>query len=1039
MILSLTSLGIGQTITVLGVTLSNSQPSATIPTSTLMQAFRRSGQFTPISNTDYQNLFVFLNRGLVQLQQGPFTITTGQQLDTFIDSSYGMTGTVEPIDNPTDLTAQVNDSALPQWTQIFVGSAQKQFYLDKTSTLTPDGVTVIITQTGVGRWLVGGSGGGGGLPNSSWLVSDWFVDPVNGNDNNSGLTESVPVKTVMGGIVTKWGTRSPVLAQATCIHLLNGMPLATAGGESIVLEPRMVGDLSTFAIIGVPLVLSTFTLGAVTPRYRGPGNGHPLRVASFPGIPGGVPLGQTYILNTTRGSRSRLYNLGTYGAGVAELAQPMQVVTLAEQTIYYIPPYDDTWSEGDTVQLCQLPNINLNVLAVRGGASTSTDTGGLTYVQYISIIDPGGTAGYSTFYPSSPDQITFFYDCYIGPYVESSHGSLGTISTSYGNCALDGGVELNWAGVNGGWISGYGCDMTGYGGLDGGVLCRGQVDVGQVNFIGDIFLDVNETPPGVAQTGLFVFGRGSQVRFEPVNYGVAFIWARDVTYPLQLTSGSNFFNESGQTYANSVFLTELLFENYVGTAYVNGEWINDILITAANIDAYNGLQSPVFGTSFTTTLTTGTQPTNPALLVTDWYVDPVHGIDSSNGLSTGQPVKTIMGGIVTKWGTNSPVLAQNTTIHLMNSETVGQEYVVLQPICVDGATFEIDGTLGRTLIGTFNLGTVTPKVRTGGGTLLGAGGFSHSGLAVGQVVVNNVTNSHSLIQNLSGTNATLAQPLVHLPPTFTPAPAEDDTWTTGQSVSVYSLPILNLKVLSPTGQDDNVANTFQSVWVESIRIPDASGTVGNSSFVPNISSTVINFQDCVFDAYLIINNGIYTHHGSHFPNCGFNAGASVGYGSIQGGYSALFPIELNDWGDIDLDHIAAAGVAPGGAPALVGYCYVPAGQQLFVYPCTSWILDDQLNGTVGAGLYGGASLTIGANAFFGQRSGSTWAARLLLTGGLFLVDENGSSLSTGTSYTPGTPGVFNDGINLTQANLDTYGALFNPRTNARFSFANSSL
>ena len=39
----------------------------------------------------------------------------------------------------------------------------------------------------------------------------------------------------------------------------------------------------------------------------------------------------------------------------------------------------------------------------------------------------------------------------------------------------------------------------------------------------------------------------------------------------------------------------------------------------------------------------------------DWYVDPVSGSDSNTGI-IGNPVQTIMGGVVAKWGTTSPTL-----------------------------------------------------------------------------------------------------------------------------------------------------------------------------------------------------------------------------------------------------------------------------------------------------------------------------------------------------------------------------------------------
>jgi len=420
---------------------------------------------------------------------------------------------------------------------------------------------------------------------------------------------------------------------------------------------------------------------------------------------------------------------------------------------------------------------------------------------------------------------------------------------------------------------------------------------------------------------------------------------------------------------------------------------------------------------------------NPSWKIADWYVDPVHGSDANSGTQT-FPVKTIMGGIVAKWGTQSPTLAQTTTIHMLAGSTLGQEYVRLTPMCVAGADFILDGNAALVAVATFNLGTVTAKNRATA-TLLQAHGFTAAGLDVGQLVVNNVTGSHSTIQAIAGGVATLGQPLQHLAPAYFVQPAEDDTWATGQSVTVYKLPLVNLEQFEPRIADSNSALTQGLWWVNQIYVPDQSGVPGNSYFVTNNTAAIGFWQDCSFDAYVsTLAIGLGTHASTNYFNCAAKQGAEIAYGSFCGGFVNTYELALYDWACADLDVIAYQ-LQTGGLQSLVGYCYVGAGGTgVSTYPGSSLILDDDLNGAAGAALWGPAGLLVTGDSSVVNRSGGSWATRLLLTGSITMADPSGA-LTTGTSYTPGAPGVWTDGVSLTVTNLDTHGGLQNPRTGAR--------
>src|SRR5271169_2286487 len=71
--------------------------------------------------------------------------------------------------------------------------------------------------------------------NPAWLVPNWYVNWLTGNDANDGLTPATAVKTIADGIVfSKWRTNEPQLRVGiTRIHVLAAEPV---GAELIVLR-----------------------------------------------------------------------------------------------------------------------------------------------------------------------------------------------------------------------------------------------------------------------------------------------------------------------------------------------------------------------------------------------------------------------------------------------------------------------------------------------------------------------------------------------------------------------------------------------------------------------------------------------------------------------------------------------------------------------------------------------------------------------------------------------------------------------------------
>jgi len=72
---------------------------------------------------------------------------------------------------------------------VAVKSVMDEFMLDKTSTLVADGITVV-PASGGGNWLRLE------IPSQKWLLQPTFyIDPIMGNDENTGLTAGVPLST----------------------------------------------------------------------------------------------------------------------------------------------------------------------------------------------------------------------------------------------------------------------------------------------------------------------------------------------------------------------------------------------------------------------------------------------------------------------------------------------------------------------------------------------------------------------------------------------------------------------------------------------------------------------------------------------------------------------------------------------------------------------------------------------------------------------------------------------------------------------------
>jgi hypothetical protein len=397
---------------------------------------------------------------------------------------------------------------------------------------------------------VAGSGAGS-FPDPSWAVPNWYVDYAHGNDANSGTSAAAPVKTVMGGVVAKWGTVSPVLSVPVTIWIMSSQAL---DAEAITLTPVLSGnptnpDLTTAGQLTLQPYTETgaaFTLAGVVAKNRT--TGELLKATA----PAGATPGQLVVNNTT-GSKAFIYAVA---AGVMTMCQPINETSLTE---------DDTWANGNSMTLVTLFGIN----ALRIDDAFLTD---------LTLLDPTGTPGQSTVSFVSD----FIVSCWIQPYVYMGFGIGNTV---YFNTYFDPGqtspIEASGeTGFNGGSMpQGINTvDASATVDVDFDVILGGTSELIGVNSFGDIYL--------LAGSSL-VATQDSSADFTGIVWGAG---------AMGVASGGLIFTAAA-TWNTQYLASGALAIDGATTAssYVAGTWTSGVTVTVAHVDADGGLLNPVTG------------------------------------------------------------------------------------------------------------------------------------------------------------------------------------------------------------------------------------------------------------------------------------------------------------------------------------------------------------------------------------------------------------------------------------------------------------
>lgn len=148
----------------------------------------------------------------------------------------------------------------PDGITAFVLTVEDYFTLSRSSALTADGITVIAPTTGPGRWLRKN------IASPRWAKqAAWFIDSVNGNDENDGSTSGTELRT-HAELQRRWGPAVRI-AQDTTVTIEENFDLVvdtTALVDVVLVQDVNLGSQPTLSYVGVPSTAESGTLTAAT-------------------------------------------------------------------------------------------------------------------------------------------------------------------------------------------------------------------------------------------------------------------------------------------------------------------------------------------------------------------------------------------------------------------------------------------------------------------------------------------------------------------------------------------------------------------------------------------------------------------------------------------------------------------------------------------------------------------------------------------------------------------------------------------------------
>jgi hypothetical protein len=255
---------------------------------------------------------------------------------------------ISPIDSISTVVEmlQQTDSTVEDGETVWVRSVQAIFVYRVNSGLTPDGVNVVASLYGNGVWQRLTTQPSGALSQAAW-----FVDPVNGNDGNTGFTAGTALKTDAER-QRRWGWPGRTqVNQTVTVTYLNDVPFSDPVNYDVLLGPT--GGLN---VLGTPVVVRTSTFTNVTALNRG--TQQPLHVTdgAFVWTP---LLGDILVIPSGARAGASAVVAKNVGGGVARLSNMQAPITSAFQPFTSVTP-----QIGDPYQVRTLTQIPVGLIRV---------------------------------------------------------------------------------------------------------------------------------------------------------------------------------------------------------------------------------------------------------------------------------------------------------------------------------------------------------------------------------------------------------------------------------------------------------------------------------------------------------------------------------------------------------------------------------------------------------------------------------------------------------------------------------------------------
>jgi hypothetical protein len=384
---------------------------------------------------------------------------------------------------------------------------------------------------------------------------------------------------------------------------------------------------------------------------------------------------------------------------------------------------------------------------------------------------------------------------------------------------------------------------------------------------------------------------------------------------------------------------------------------------------------------------------------TDWWIDPVNGLDTNTCTTIGSPCLTYAQ-IAARWGTYSPRLRQVTTIHLINSQSGNTDPIIARPFAENTGALIVKCELPSTPLQTGTLTNIISKNRATPQLLnatIGAGG------AAGQLIVNTTHPSRAFLYTNSGGNAwNITQPLAPLTPPLGGSETEVDTWANGDVFSVYALTrafVADLEVLQVDGNAS--FGPVGYIWQCGTLAPDSTNVMQLAYGTDMVESTGASF--------VAITNGPL-EYATTFVNAYMPVTIAA---TAEGFFTNVFAPEIFVRGGLAWQVARGAWAARSDVILAYPSSSGPAGMYLnLAYIASGMTVDVTGISSVVGPVWGPGTINVMGSGRLTYPSGNA-VGNFLQTGGLKI---NGGV--TGCSHSNAAPDVVDCGIALSPVNLD---------------------